>query len=203
MLNWIHIDEDFIAVDKPTALLCVPGRGPDKADCLLSRVQKTYPDALMIHRLDMDTSGLILFACSREAQRNLSKQFELRQISKQYVALVEGVVPEDEGKIDVALRKDMTQRLPPKHLIDCVRGKSAITRWKVLERTSTQTRLALFPETGRSHQLRVHLTSIGFPIVGDPIYGTPAERLMLHAETLLFFHPRTNQPIQLKCPAPF
>jgi tRNA pseudouridine32 synthase/23S rRNA pseudouridine746 synthase len=203
MVEVIENNEAFIAVNKPTHLLSVPGRGADKQDCLLRRVLEHYPDALMVHRLDMDTSGLILFARSPAVQRNLSLQFEHREISKTYVAVVDGTIEAEEGIIDAALRKDMTSRLPPKHLVDCVRGKKSITQWRVLKRGTTTTRVALFPQTGRSHQLRVHLKSIGFPIVGDPIYGTPANRLMLHAESLHFFHPLTNQPIQLESPTPF
>ena len=201
MIN--YRDDALVAVNKPTGLLTVPGRGPDKQDCLLLRVQEEFPDVLMVHRLDMDTSGLVLFARSPEAQRNLSLQFEKRETAKSYVALVEGIVAQDEGLVDYPMRKDMTQRLPPKHLVDCVRGKSAVTEWQVLERGEGRTRLALFPKTGRSHQLRVHMLAIGHPIVGDPIYGRPAERLMLHAETLSFSHPQSGDPVQLVCPAPF
>jgi tRNA pseudouridine32 synthase/23S rRNA pseudouridine746 synthase len=203
MVEVVENNEAFVAVNKPTHLLSVPGRGADKQDCLLRQVLELYPDALMVHRLDMDTSGLILFARSPVIQRNLSLQFERREISKTYIAVVNGIIETDAGTIDAALRKDMTSRLPPKHLVDCVRGKKSITKWQVLERGATTTRVALFPQTGRSHQLRVHLKSIGFPIVGDPIYGTPADRLMLHAKSLHLFHPLTNQPIRLESPAPF
>ncbi len=181
----------------------MPGRGPDKQDCLYHRILECFPDALVVHRLDMDTSGLILFARSPEAQRNLSLQFEKREVSKVYIAIVEGVVKEDSGFIDYPLRKDMEQRLPPKHLVDCVRGKKAFTEWKVLERRARTTRVALFPKTGRSHQLRVHMESIGFPIVGDPIYGQPAERLMLHAEGLALHHPSSGERMEFECTAPF
>jgi len=110
---------------------------------------------------------------------------------------------QDAGIIDFPMRKDMEQKLPPKHIIDCVQGKKAITEWKVLDRGTNTTRVALFPKTGRSHQLRVHLTSIGHPIIGDPIYGTPGERLLLHAALLEFTHPVTGEPVKLECPAPF
>ncbi len=203
MLEIIHSDEAFLAVNKPTGLLSVPGRGPDKQDCCLSRVAEQYPDALMVHRLDMDTSGLMLFARSLEVQRNLSLQFENREIRKTYIALVEGIMEQNEGMIDYPMRKDMGQRLPPKHLVDCVRGKKAITEWEVLERTASATRIALFPKTGRSHQLRVHMQALGHPIVGDNIYGIAGERLMLHAQTLEFRHPVTGEPIQLESAAPF
>ena len=203
MFEIIHGDDAFVAVNKPTGLLTVPGRGPDKQDCLYHRVLEKFLDALVVHRLDMDTSGLILFARSPEAQRNLSMQFEKREISKTYIAVVAGVIEKDSGVLDFPLRKDMEQRLPPKHLVDCVRGKKAITEWRILERGVHTTRVALFPKTGRSHQLRVHMQAIGFPIVGDPIYGIPAERLMLHAQSLEFRHPLSGEPIRLECPSPF
>ncbi|MDF7809070.1 RluA family pseudouridine synthase [Pontiellaceae bacterium B12219] len=203
MLEIIYQDEAFMAVNKPTGLLSVPGRGPDKQDCCLSRVTAQFPDALMVHRLDMDTSGLILFARSIDVQRNISLQFEKREISKIYIALLEGVMEMEEGMVDYPMRKDMEQRLPPKHIVDCVRGKKAMTEWEVLERTDSTTRVALFPMTGRSHQLRVHMNAVGFPIVGDNIYGTAGERLMLHAQTLKLSHPITGESMQLECPAPF
>jgi tRNA pseudouridine32 synthase/23S rRNA pseudouridine746 synthase len=203
MLDIIYQDEALMVVNKPTGLLCVPGRGPDKQDCLYRRAQACFPGALMVHRLDMDTSGLVIFARTPEAQRNLSLQFEKREIEKSYLAVVEGRLDADEGRVDYPMRKDMEQRLPPKHLVDCIRGKKALTEWKVLERAVATTRVALFPKTGRSHQLRVHMESIGHPIVGDPIYGHPGERLMLHAETLFFRHPVTAEPVRLRCPAPF
>jgi len=203
MLEIIYQDKSFIAVNKPTGLLTVPGKGPDKQDCCYRRVLEEFPDALMVHRLDMDTSGLVLFARSPEAQRTLSMQFEKREIYKTYIAIVEGVIEKKVGMVDFPMRKDMEQRLPPKHIVDCVRGKKAVTEWKVLERYGNTTRVALFPKTGRSHQLRVHMQSIGFPIVGDPIYGTPGERLMLHAQSLELTRPLTGEPIRLECPAPF
>ena len=199
----IYQDEALIAVNKPTGLLSVPGRGPDKQDCCLRRVAEQFPDALMVHRLDMDTSGLILFARSIEVQRNISLQFEKREIHKVYVALVEGLLEKSVGMVDFPMRKDMEQRLPPKHIVDCVRGKKALTEWQVLERYENSTRVALFPKTGRSHQLRVHMNAIGLPIVGDTIYGTAGERLMLHAQTLKLAHPITGDPLLLDCPAPF
>ncbi len=202
-MNLIYQDKSFLAVNKPTSLLTVPGRGPDKQDCLYHRLLKEFPDALVVHRLDMDTSGLILFARSPDAQRNLSMQFEKREIQKTYIAMVKGVLPEEHGIIDLPMRKDMEQRLPPKHLIDHENGKKAVTKWLVMTRGASTTRVALFPQTGRSHQLRLHLKSIGFPIIGDPIYGTRAERLMLHAQSLSLFHPDTTELLQLECPAPF
>jgi tRNA pseudouridine32 synthase/23S rRNA pseudouridine746 synthase len=199
----LHCDDFLIAVNKPTRLLTVPGKGPDKQDCLYRRVLDMYSDARVVHRLDMDTSGLVLFARSPEAQRHCSRQFEQREIDKTYMAVVEGVMEESTGTIDYPMRKDMAQRLPPKHLIDCIRGKKAVTEWELLEQSETTARLALYPRTGRSHQLRLHLQSIGHPVVGDPIYGRPAGRLMLHAARLKLQHPATGEPLVLACPAPF
>lgn len=203
MFEIVYSDETVLAVNKPTGLLTVPGRGADKQDCCYHRVREHYPDALVVHRLDMDTSGLILFARSPQAQRDLSMQFEKRMTTKIYVAVVEGIIELNTGRIEYPLRKDMTQRLPPRHLVDCVRGKPAITEWHVLTREKKTTRLSLQPLTGRSHQLRVHLQSIGHPIVGDPIYGHAATRLFLHAEQISFFHPISGVPLRLECPAPF
>lgn len=203
MLEIIYQDAAFVAVNKPTGLPTVPGRGPDKQDCLYLRLQEQFPDALMVHRLDMDTSGLVLFARSPEVQRNLSMQFEKREIEKTYIAVVEGIIEKRIGMVDFPMRKDMAHSLPPRHIVDCIRGKKAVTEWNVLERGANTTRLALFPQTGRSHQLRVHMNAIGFPIVGDNIYGTAAERLMLHAQSLAFNHPTTGEPLNLERPAPF
>ena len=203
MFETVYRDEAMLAANKPTGLLTVPGRGADKQDCLGRRVCEAVPEALVVHRLDMDTSGLILFALSPDAQRNLSMQFEKREIEKTYVALVEGILEQDQGLVDYPLRKDLAYRLPPRHVVDCIRGKKAVTEWQVLERCEQFTRVALFPKTGRSHQLRVHMQSIGHPIVGDPIYGRPAGRLMLHAESLRFSHPLTGGRIRLACSAPF
>lgn len=203
MFEIVYQDESLLAVNKPTRLLTVPGRGLDKQDCLYHRVLESCPDALVVHRLDMDTSGLILFARTPEAQRNLSAQFENRRINKVYVAIVEGIVKQDKGVVDYPLRKDMEQRLPPKHVVDCVRGKKAITEWRVIYRGEKTTRVGLYPHTGRSHQLRVHMKSIGHPVVGDLIYGRSGERLMLHAESLSFSHPLTGESILLECRPPF
>jgi tRNA pseudouridine32 synthase/23S rRNA pseudouridine746 synthase len=202
-LEIIYNDEALVAVNKPTGLLSVPGLGPNKQDCVYHRLLQQFPDVLMVHRLDMDTSGLMLFARSKEAQRNLSMQFEKREIEKTYVAVVEGIIEQNDGMVDYPMRKDMTQRLPPRHLVDCVRGKQALTEWEVLERGTASTRVALYPKTGRSHQLRVHLSAIGFPIVGDPIYGIPADRLMLHAESVVLSHPISGDALLLTCPTPF
>ena len=202
-MKLIFSDAFMLAVEKPSGLLSVPGKGADKQDCMLSRMQAVYPDALLVHRLDMDTSGLMLFARSLEAQRALSMQFEKRAIEKVYIAWVEGCLVLDEGEIDLPLRKDMEQALPPRHMVDLEQGKPAQTRWRVRDRLETQTRVELVPLTGRSHQLRVHMQSLGHPIVGDPIYGTPDERLMLHAQRLSLDHPMHGDRIELESFSPF
>lgn len=202
----LYVDEHLLVVNKPTHLLCVPGRGPDKQDCVLSRLLPDYPDARVVHRLDMDTSGVMLFARTPEAQRELSRQFEARETGKQYVALVSGALPDAEGLVDAPMRKDMEQRLPPRHIIDWEQGKSARTRWQVLEAGNEWSRVRLFPETGRSHQLRVHMNYLGCPIVGDPIYGggrQQAPRLMLHAEQLEFKHPQSLEWLSFAAPVAF
>lgn len=203
MLEIIYSDDAFIAVNKPTGLLSVPGRGPDKQDCVYHRVLEKFPDALVVHRLDMETSGLMLFARTPEAQRNISMQFEKREIHKTYIAIVEGLLEPAAGMINSPMRKDMEHSLPPRHIIDFEQGKKAITKWKVVEQGDNTTRVELYPQTGRSHQLRVHMLALGHPIVGDPIYGRRAGRLMLHARLLELTHPVTGEPIHLDCAAPF
>jgi len=203
-LTVIHQDADLLVLDKPTGLLSVPGRGLDKQDCLSARVQALYPDALVVHRLDMATSGLMLFARGLAAQRILSQAFAERRVAKRYVALVAGqpTRPEhDWGVIDLPIVVDWPRR--PLRKIDHRLGKASVTRWRVAARCQDRgtTRLELEPETGRSHQLRVHLQALGHPILGDPLYGTPesqamAPRLLLHATRLAFTHPVSEQPLQ-------
>lgn len=202
----LYVDDEFVLVNKPTSLLCVPGRGPDKQDCVLSRLQEAYPDALVVHRLDRDTSGVMLFARTLAAQRELNRQFEARETEKGYVALICGTLPAPTGLVDAPMRKDLEQRLPPLYIIDWDRGKPARTRWEVLDVGSKESRVRLFPETGRSHQLRVHMKFLQCPIAGDPIYGNGKEsapRLMLHAEWLTFIHPRTGESLSISARVPF
>jgi tRNA pseudouridine32 synthase / 23S rRNA pseudouridine746 synthase len=202
----LYEDDCLLVVNKPTNLLCVPGRGPDKQDCVIHRLQNNYPDALVVHRLDMDTSGVMLFARTAEAQRELNRQFEARETGKKYIALVTGELPELTGLVDAPMRKDMEQRLPPRHIIDWEQGKAASTRWHVLDFNGEWSRVRLFPETGRSHQLRVHMKYLDCPIVGDPIYGAgknQASRLMLHAETIQFMHPSTGESLLFMASVPF
>ncbi|MEO1101050.1 MAG: RluA family pseudouridine synthase [Pseudomonadota bacterium] len=200
-----HADNHLIIVEKPNGLLSVPGRGPDKADCLEARVRRTHADALTVHRLDMETSGLVLFARGPDAQRELSKLFEARSVGKSYVACVHGRPVDDEGVIDLPLSADWPNR--PMQKADA-RGKPARTRWEVVERGTDRTRLKLFPSTGRTHQLRVHLFTIGHPILGDTLYGgvesrSASNRLLLHASRLCFIHPATGLQIDVASPVPF
>lgn len=207
----LHADHRFLVLDKPSGLLSVPGLGPDNADCLAARVQAEYSTARIVHRLDQATSGVIVMALDAEAHRDLSMQFERRVVGKSYVAVVAGTLSENEGTIDLPMRKDMQRK--SRHLIDHVQGKPAFTRWRVMERGELQhagtgapiatTRLELRPETGRSHQLRLHLMSIGHPIVGDDLYAPPeiaaaACRLLLHATVLAFEHPEDRRRVEFR-----
>lgn len=183
----LHVDSRLIVIDKPSGLLAVPGRGPDKQDCAIHRLQQHYTDALVVHRLDMATSGLMVFARGAAMQRTLSIAFAQRQVHKRYQALVQGRVDKPVGErftIDLPLMPDWPNR--PRQQIDLLHGKPALTHaWVLSHASDGQTsRMALEPITGRSHQLRVHLLSIGHPICGDALYASAAAswpRLMLHA----------------------
>ena len=201
-LKIIHVDDAIIVIDKPTGLLSVPGRGPEKAICAVSLINDQYPNPLTVHRLDMDTSGIMVFARTKDAQRHLSRQFERRQVSKTYEAVVKGRTREDAGTVDAAIARFSKQR-PLRHLDPD--GRPAITHWRVLDRENGNTRLSLTPETGRSHQLRLHLASLGHPILGDVFYGDPdtQERLHLHAQTLQFEHPETGRSLGFEAAVPF
>jgi tRNA pseudouridine32 synthase / 23S rRNA pseudouridine746 synthase len=197
-----YADEHLLVADKPAGLLAVPGRGEDKQQCLWHAVQEKFPDALVVHRLDMATSGLIVFARSAQMQRQLSAAFARREVRKRYQACVGGEVPADQGQCDLPLAADWPRR--PRQKVDLQDGKASLTHWTVLSREAGFTRLALMPVTGRSHQLRVHCAASGFPIVGDALYGgPPADRLMLHACELVFTHPVQGQMLVLESPAPF
>jgi tRNA pseudouridine32 synthase/23S rRNA pseudouridine746 synthase len=180
----VHADDRLVVVDKPPGMLSVPGR--TEPDCASARVQALYPDALVVHRLDQATSGLLLFACGAQAQRELSADFAERRVGKVYVAVVAGRL-EGEGVIDLPLGADWPNR--PRQQVDFKRGKPSQTRWRVLAHEGPDTRLLLTPVTGRSHQLRVHLAHVGHPILGDALYAPPAvaaagPRLLLHASEL-------------------
>ena len=209
----IHEDEHLLVFDKPSGLLSVPGLGPDKQDCLRSRVQTRWPEALIVHRLDMATSGLILMARGPAMQKTLSMAFEKRQMHKRYEAVVLGEplpVPDAQGwsLIRLPLRIDYQNR--PRSIVDYAHGKPSLTRWQARAPGPwpDTTRLLLEPHTGRTHQLRVHLAAIGHPIVGDPLYAPPegralAPRLLLHACELAFTHPVTGAHLSLSRAAPF
>jgi tRNA pseudouridine32 synthase/23S rRNA pseudouridine746 synthase len=204
-LSVLHEDADVILVDKPAGLLSVPGKGPHLADCLLSRVQTAFPQALLVHRLDRDTSGVMIFAQTPHAQRHLGLQFEKRMMQKSYVARVWGVPEEKSGTIDLPLVVDWPNR--PRQKVDHENGKPAQTAWRLLKAEGETARLQLKPRTGRSHQLRVHCLALGHPILGDPFYATgPARafpRLMLHALELRFKHPDGGRSMKMRAPAPF
>lgn len=209
-LDIVHAERRFVVVNKPPGLLSVPGRAPDLADCVARRVERAFPDAsgpLVVHRLDMDTSGLIVLGLDPAAQRQLSIQFERRRVEKRYVALVEGDVPSDAGRIDLPLRVDWPNR--PRQIVCPERGKPASTCYRVLAREIDRTRLELEPLTGRTHQLRVHLADargLGRPIVGDALYHpdpAAAPRLMLHAATLAFRPPGSRRLHEFHAPTPF
>jgi tRNA pseudouridine32 synthase/23S rRNA pseudouridine746 synthase len=201
----LHEDRDCVVIDKPSGLLSVPGRDPAHADSVLSRVRARWPGAHDVHRLDLDTSGLLVFATRRKAERALKAAFRERLVQKCYVARVYGVVAEDEGRIDLALRRETGR---PRSVVDAEHGRPARTRFRVVRRDTTSTLLDLFPETGRSHQLRVHLLAIGHPILGDRFYAPPeavsaAPRLLLHAAALTFPHPFHGTPLTIEAPPPF
>ena len=203
-MKLLHEADALLVVDKPAGLLSVPGRGEAGQHNLTTQLQARYPEALAVHRLDMATSGLMVFARGPEVQRLLNRAFELRQVRKRYEAIVEGEVAGESGEIDAPLAADWPNR--PRQQVDTVHGKPSLTRWQVLDRAPGQTRLALFPVTGRSHQLRVHLQHIGHPIRGDEFYApqplsTP--RLLLHATQLAFAHPHSGLALQFDSAAPF
>lgn len=203
-LELLHVDDACIVAVKPAGLLSVPGRGADKADCLITRVQAQYPDALIVHRLDQATSGLMVLARGKDNERHLSKQFQARTVGKHYVALVQGAMAHDTGEIELPLIADWPNR--PLQKVDHAVGKPSHTRYEVLVRdgATNTTRLQLTPYTGRTHQLRVHLMAIGHPIVGDALYGgRPAPRLMLHAAFLQFRHPQNGDMLRFDSPTDF
>ena len=201
----LHDDHEVVLVDKPSGLLSVPGKGPELADCLLSRVQAVFPTALLVHRLDRDTSGVMIFALTPHAQRHLGLQFEKRQTKKVYVARVWGEMAEKTGQVDLPLCVDWPNR--PKQHVDPENGRPAQTDWRVVRVRDGESRVRLMPRTGRSHQLRVHMQAIGHPILGDPFYAEgPARdfaRLMLHSESLAFRHPDGGAGLKISARAPF
>ncbi len=199
-------DDSLLFVSKPSGLLSVPGRNPANSDCVISRLRVDYPTAQIAHRLDLDTSGILVIALTAQARAHLGRQFEKRAVGKTYIAVAYGQLPRDAGTIDLPMRADWENR--PLQKIDYTHGKEAITDYRVLERLDDRTRVALSPQTGRSHQLRLHLASIGHPILGCDFYAhdtayAMAGRLLLHAETLTLFHPVSNERITVSDPCPF
>jgi len=207
-LSILYCDESILVVDKPAGLLSVPGRGPDKQDCMISRVQQTYPQALIVHRLDMATSGILVLALDKETHRLLSQQFQKREIDKEYIAVVSGRLEEEQGIIDKPMICDWPNR--PKQMIDVEEGKKAQTHYQVLEYLTKDntSRVLLKPITGRTHQLRLHCQYIGHSILGDQLYGDEevkgmASRLLLHASNIRFIHPITLESIDIGSEIPF
>ena len=201
-------DESFLLVNKPNELLSVPGKHPDNRDCLISRLQQDFRTARIVHRLDMSTSGIMVVALTAASHRELSRQFELRQTDKHYIAWVDGLMQEEQGSITLPIITDWPNR--PLQKVCYETGKKAQTDYVVLQRDSDkqQTRVLLKPITGRSHQLRIHLAEIGHPILGCRFYGSEASiakspRLLLHAEKLVFQHPETGEPVEGFSPCPF
>ncbi|MCK7609946.1 RluA family pseudouridine synthase [Acinetobacter portensis] len=205
----IHRDEDFMVIHKPEGILTVPGKTADLQDCVINRLLDIEPKTLLIHRLDRDTSGILVFGLSKFGQNRISRQFQERQTSKIYQAVVAGHL-EGEGTVDVPVIYDPSR--PPLHIAEPSHNKPALTHWQATEHFQIQgqdvTRVKLTPITGRSHQLRVHMQYLGHPIIGDTLYATEeqqklSERLCLHAERLSFNHPKTEQPIDFYCAVPF
>lgn len=207
MLTVLYDDDRIAVLVKPAGLLSVPGRGPDNQDCLARRAARRFPGARIVHRLDRDTSGVVVMGLDAEAHRELSRQFEARRVEKRYTAVVAGPVAADGGDIDLPMRKDM-DAAGPRHIVDHEHGRAALTHYRVLHRDTDRTRLQLRPVTGRSHQLRVHLSRIDHPILGDDIYAPPeiaamTDRLMLHAEALTLTHPATGEVMTFEAPCSF
>lgn len=203
----LHEDPAFLIVNKPTLLLSVPGRADDNKDCLITRLQDNgYPEALIVHRLDWETSGILVIARDPDSHRALSRQFQDRLTDKTYIALCWGNPAEDSGHIDLPLRYDPPNK--PRQIVDHELGKPAQTLWRILERKRDHCRIELTPITGRSHQLRVHMLSIGHPLLGDPLYAEKPildafPRLALHAARLVINHPHSGERLAFECPAPF
>ena len=196
-LGIVHADASIIVADKPSGLLSVPGKGADKQASALHYLEAKFGEVYDVHRLDMDTSGLIVFARTREAQQDLAGQFRERRIVKTYDVIVEGRMESPSGRIDLAIGRRWEDR--PRRCIDDVHGKPSLTDWIRVGTTENRSHLKLCPQTGRTHQLRVHLSAIGHPIIGDRLYGSNVtnQRLQLHASRLKFTHPDTLQTLEI------
>jgi len=202
----LYEDGDLLLVRKPDLLLSVPGRHPLNKDCLVTRLQQRYPSASIVHRLDLDTSGIMVIPLNKASHAHISRQFQQRQVEKSYIAIVYGMLKEDRGEVDLPIACDWENR--PRQLICHQRGRQALTRFEVLERGVDRTRVLLRPVTGRSHQLRIHMREIGHPILGCDMYAHPqalamAPRLLLHATSLAFAHPATGEWLAGECPPDF
>lgn len=201
----LYADDHMVVADKPSGLLSVPGRGEDRADCLINRLRVVYPDILLVHRLDLDTSGVMAFGRTKAAQAFLGQQFEQRLTKKIYLARLWGEVAEDAGRVDLPLIVDWPNR--PRQHVNFDTGKPSVTDWRVLKRGNGETRMRLMPLTGRSHQLRVHMAEIGHVILGDPLYASGAAadypRLMLHADSLKIRHPDSGAAMTFSAACPF
>lgn len=201
----LHIDEQIIVVDKQAGLLSVPGKLEGRQDCLESRLRAIHPDTLLVHRLDCDTSGVMIFARTKKAQGFLGQEFEKRRAKKVYIARLWGHLQPDSGRVDLPICADWPNR--PKQMVNHDHGRPAQTDWQVTDRPPGETRVRLMPLTGRSHQLRLHMAELGHPILGDPIYATgparDAPRLMLHAESLTLHHPADGRAVTFTAPCPF
>ena len=208
-ISILYAEHNFVVVDKPPKFLSVPGRGPDMDDCVVARVRDLFSHArgpISVHRLDVETSGLMVLALTRETHRQLSMQFEQRNVGKRYTALLGGHVKKEKGHIELAFSLDWPNR--PKRVYDPEKGKLGITDWEVVNIETESTRVTFYPITGRTHQLRVHAAhelGIGHPIIGDTLYGNEelGDRLMLHSSHLSFDHPNTGQRLCFDMPAPF
>jgi tRNA pseudouridine32 synthase/23S rRNA pseudouridine746 synthase len=202
----LYEDDDLLLVCKPHLLLTVPGRHPLNKDCMITRLQADYPTASVVHRLDLDTSGILIVPLNKPAHSHISRQFQERQVEKQYDAVVWGEIKPDSGEIDLPIAADWENR--PRQMISHDRGKSALTRYEVQQREADRTRVLLKPVTGRSHQLRIHMRELGHPILGCDMYAhdealAMSPRLLLHASWIGFTHPVTGKRIEGICPAEF
>lgn len=202
----LYEDSDLLLVRKPHLLLSIPGRHPQNKDCLVTRLQLRYPTASIVHRLDLDTSGIMVIPLNKPAHAHISRQFQQREVRKTYDAIVYGVVEQDAGEVNLPIACDWERR--PRQMICHERGREALTRFEVRERFADRTRVHLHPVTGRSHQLRIHMRELGHPILGCDMYAHDAalrmaDRLLLHATELAFRHPTTGEWLRGECAADF
>lgn len=205
-VNILFSDNEIIIVDKAPGILSVPGRGPEKLDSVSHRLSLQFPEVHIVHRLDMATSGIMVFARNKEALRSLQQQFQNRQTEKSYQAIIAGHLTPTQGSINLPMRCDWPNR--PKQMVCYEFGKKSLTRWRVMEYIAENTRVELLPFTGRSHQLRIHCDALGHPILGDNLYGTTqsqtaTEQLCLHAQSLTFTHPSSEERLTFSSSAPF